>query len=146
MTRQQLSGIVKRRSLSITAHDREIHDTRRPTVIEVVPGHTYKLQNLKGAGTTTLRFYMDPVLHSGKSQEGPSTQEVLRACIARVKALDAEQPAVENADIIEHLRAAIRGFELRALRVKMERDPEGVEALAVSSQGHIFELVEDAND
>lgn len=108
---------------------------------ELVKGHLYSLQNLKGDGFTSLAFYMDPSLHQGQTCAGPSTQEVLRACIARVIALDAEQPALENEVILSHLRGALVQFELRAFRRALEKVAHP-ERLAVAPNSHVFFLAE----
>lgn len=110
---------------------------------EKILGHTYELDNLKSDGITELRFYRDPKLHDGRSQRGPSTQEVIRACIARVKALDEEAPAPENREILNSLRRAIIFFEVRALRRSLEKAVFGVETLSTGDDGHVFFLQDD---
>lgn len=107
---------------------------------ELIRGHSYMLDNLKDPGKTALEFYMDPDFHNGDHLKGPSTQEVLRACIARVKALDQEKPAPENKDIIHHLRQAIIGHEVRALRVALEQGDYDVEWLTTNENGHVFTI------
>lgn len=104
---------------------------------ELTKGHIYELDNLKTGGTTQLGFYMDPALHDGIGLHGPSTQEVIRACIARVIALDEEKPHPFNAQIIEHLRKSIALFEVRALLLHIE---EGfpIETLPTNTKGHIL--------
>lgn len=101
------------------------------------PGHTYELERLKGEGSEILRFYKDPEIHGGDGQSGPSTQEVIRACISRVQSLNKEKPWKGNERIIEHLRLALIGFECRALERAAEKG-EAVELLPVNSQGHVF--------
>lgn len=106
-------------------------------MIEVDSGHIYLLDNLKGEGYSELRFHKDAEIH-GMGQAGPSTQEVLRACIARVKHLHREQPHPVNDEIISHLRSAIIGFERRALERKLAKST--VEQINVGPDGHIFSL------
>lgn len=101
-----------------------------------IEGHEFALDNLKSAGASDLRFFMDPDLHGGRGHQGPSTQEVLRACISRVQSLHAEKPAPENDEIIKCLRRAILFFELRALRVKAES--VDIETLETWPNGHIW--------
>lgn len=108
---------------------------------EIIPGHLYELRNLKDVGTTELAFYMDPKLHDGMSQNGPSTQEVLRVCIARVKALDTEKPHPFNAQIIRHLRHAIALHECRAILRSVEKGAV-IEDLPVTPDGHIVDMKE----
>lgn len=103
---------------------------------EVDKGHVYALSNLKGPGETRLTFYKDEDIH-GLGQTGPSTQEVLRACIARTKALDSEQPWEGNARIIEHLRMAIVEFEYRALIRRVQKG-DSIEDLPTHPNGHII--------
>lgn len=107
-------------------------------MIELYPGHKFDLQNLHSDTFTTLQFYQDPELHNGEGKEGPSTQEVLRACIRRVQRLNDEKPWEGNAIIIRHLRCAIAGFEARAILRKIERDNFPIEELPVADNGHIF--------
>lgn len=87
---------------------------------EILPGHVYELDNLKSPHKTHLTFHMDPAIHK-HSLNGPSTQEVLRACIARVKHLDSEQPAQENPAILRALREAITLFELTGASLKRSK-------------------------
>ena len=103
---------------------------------EVIPGHIYELDNLKSEGRSELRFFMDPALH-GSGHPGPSTQEVIRACIARVVALDEEKPWAGNAVIIAHLRFALALFEVRALLRKVEKG-EPIEEISAGPDGHVF--------
>lgn len=102
------------------------------------PGHRYALANLVGGGETALQFYQDPELHDGRGADGPSCQEVLRAIIDRVQALDAERPWEGNATIINDLRHAIAGFEARALLRRVEKDGLAIERLPVASDGHLL--------
>jgi hypothetical protein len=104
---------------------------------ELVPGHRFALQNLKSRSETILQFYQDPDLHDGEGAAGPSTQEVIRACIKRVQELDREKRWVGNDDIVHHLRCAIAGFEARALIRQVEKDDLEIETLPVLSNGHI---------
>ncbi len=85
---------------------------------EIIHGHHYVLDDLKSPTTTDLYFYMDPALHNGQTQRGPSCQEVIRALIARVKALESEKSHPLNELILDHLRSSIILFETRALMLK----------------------------
>lgn len=100
------------------------------------PGHTYELDCLKDEGTILLGFYKDPEIHYGVHASGPSTQEVIRACIDRVQALDKEKPWPGNSEIIRHLRMALVGFEIRALERAVENN-EPVELWPVNARGHL---------
>jgi len=110
---------------------------------ELVKGHLYELDNLKLPGTTRLHFYLDGEIHNCSSFAGPSTQEVLRACISRVKRLNEEKPHELNDSIVDHLREAILLFECRANEIKNgERSVsfEGpIELAPVGSDGHIIQ-------
>lgn len=99
-------------------------------------GHCYELDNLKNEGVTILQFYKDPGLHNGKGASGPSTQEVIRACIERVQSLNEEKPWEGNNRIIRHLRMALIDFEIRALERAVEKG-EAVENYPVNERGHI---------
>lgn len=101
----------------------------------IKPGHRYELANLKTPGASTLQFYQDGRIH-GETVDGPSTQEVLRACIERVQSLDAEKPWSRNEEITAHLRRAILLFEIRALERKVERG-FAIERLPTGEDGHI---------
>lgn len=102
---------------------------------EIEDGHVYELDNLKEPGVTILHFHRDAAVH-GYGMAGPSTQEVLRACIARVMALDSEKPHPVNGPIIEHLRQAILLFEFRALEKKVANGLV-VENWPVGADGHL---------
>jgi hypothetical protein len=102
----------------------------------IIPGHLYELDNLKGEGTTRFRFYMDPEIHDGMSLDGPSSQEVIRMLIDRVKHLHSEKEWDGNHDIIQGLRTALAGFEARALLRKVEKSLD-IEDLPVGEDGHI---------
>jgi hypothetical protein len=104
---------------------------------ELIVGHSYSLDNLKDPGETVLTFYMDPALHDGEHHSGPSTQEVIRACIARTQALHQEKPHPFNALIIEHLRKSLAYFEMRALLLHIEKG-FSIEKLPTNSEGHIL--------
>jgi hypothetical protein len=106
-------------------------------VREIVKGHRYAMTNLKTGGESILQFHQDPELHGGVSADGPSTQEVIRVCIARVNALDDEKPWSGNADIIMHLRCALAGFEARAIIRRSEKGELEIEKLPVLDDGHI---------
>lgn len=100
------------------------------------PGHRYQLQNLKAGTTSVLQFHQDGAIHGGRTLDGPSTQEVLRACADRVKHLESEKHWPRNAELLAHLRASILLFEIRALEIKVERGLE-IETLPVDEDGHI---------
>ena len=102
----------------------------------LVPGHRYALKNLKGPGETILQFFQDPDLHDGERCEGPSSQEVIRALIDRVRSLDEEKRWAGNDAIVSHLRQAFAGFEARAL---LQKAAKGVplESFEVDQDGHL---------
>lgn len=100
------------------------------------PGHRYELDNLKDETISILQFYKDPELHEGEGAAGPSTQEVIRACINRVQSLNIEKPWKGNEEIIFHLRMALIGFEARALKSDVEKNVP-VELYPVNERGHI---------
>ncbi|HSW91776.1 MAG TPA: hypothetical protein VLG09_03970 [Candidatus Saccharimonadales bacterium] len=102
----------------------------------LVPGHHYLLDNLKQDGETELQFYQDGFIHD-RTIAGPSTQEVLRACIDRVNELDKEKPWELNYEIIHHLRMAIALFEMRALYYKVEKGWQ-IENTPCGEDGHIW--------
>lgn len=104
-------------------------------MIVLDPGHAYRLDDLKSDSTTDFRFYKDEKLH-GNGHTGPSTQEVQRMIIDRVKFLDSEQPWRGNQQIIEHGRAIIALFEARALEQKVHKGLE-VELMPVGKDGHL---------
>lgn len=86
-------------------------------MITIDVGHCYALDHLDGQGDVELRF----VKREGRKYPGnvghyPGTnlQEVLRACIDRVKYLDHQVQCRENLQIIYNLRDCLRLLEERA--------------------------------
>ena len=104
---------------------------------ELFPGHRFALQNLNTPGETILQFYQDPEIH-GMGAEGPSTQEVMRAVIARVRKLDDERPWPGNAEIMSRAQEIIALFEMRALWYKVVRGEIAIENLPVGPDGHLI--------
>ncbi len=100
-------------------------------------GHRYALANLESDGETVLQFMKDPALHDGEGAEGPSCQEVMRAVLDRVKALDTEKADIENTLILYHGRMMIAAFEARALRRRVEKDGLAIELCSVAADGHL---------
>ena len=83
------------------------------------PGHLYALNILDGEGVEVLRFVKregSDYPGNADAYAGTNLQEVLRACIDRVKYLNAQISDPSNALVIEHLREAIRLLEERAAR------------------------------
>lgn len=92
------------------------------------PGHTFALDWLDGSVTTvrpstgvpavnTLTFVKrEGERYPGNVGHYPGTnlQEVLRACISRVKYLDKQLPHEGNMEVLFHLRKAMMELELRA--------------------------------
>lgn len=98
-------------------------------------GHVYELDDLKSSTKTRFQFHMDPAIH-GKALDGPSSQEVLRMVIQRVKHLNAEQEWEGNDEILFHLRSAITLFECRAMMKKAEGSFP-IEDAPLDQDGHI---------
>ena len=105
---------------------------------ELDKGHLYLLDNLLSEGSTELRFFKDPALHGGEGYAGTYCQEVIRAIIARVEALDEELHWEGNAAIIKNLRLALAGFEARALIRRVVKENMPIEKLAVDNDGHLL--------
>lgn len=101
------------------------------------PGSTYELANLKGDGTSLFRFYKDPEIH-GSGHAGPSTQEVMRVVIDRIKTLESEKPHWVNEMLIQRGREMIALFEVRALVEKVVKGRLDIESLPVGADGHII--------
>ena len=104
----------------------------------VKAGHLYALKCLKSWKEVYLQFHQDGAIHGGETIDGPSTQEVIRVCIDRVRYLDSEIPWVGNADIIRHLQCAISGFEARAILRQTEKGQLKIEELPLGDNGHII--------
>jgi hypothetical protein len=90
-------------------------------------GHKYALVHLDGSGEEILTF----VKREGPgfpgnvgSYPGTNLQEVLRACIDRVKYLDGQVPSFHNKRILSHLRDCLRLLEERAAD-RHGRDKDG---------------------
>jgi len=82
-------------------------------------GHAYALRMLDSPRECLLRF----VKRAGEGYPGnvgfyPGTnlQEVLRACIDRVKYLDSQIPDPTNLVLVDHLRSSLKLLEMRAAR------------------------------
>lgn len=103
----------------------------------LVPGHRYELTNLKANGSSILQFHQDGFIH-GETIDGPSTQEVIRACIDRVKELDKEKHWDRNHEIIQHGKMMIAEFEMRALYYKVLKGGFAIENMPVEEDGHIW--------
>lgn len=81
------------------------------------PGHAYQLNHLDGTAHTELVFVKrDGAGYPGNvgHHEGTNLQEVLRACIDRVKYLDNQIHDDENDNVLFYLRHAISHLEARA--------------------------------
>lgn len=87
------------------------------------PGHFYLLNNLDDNGQTLLRFVKrmgDAYPGNTSAYAGTTTQEVLRALIDRIKYVDNQHAWPENQEVIDHLRIALVGLEMRAARARNE--------------------------
>lgn len=107
---------------------------------ELYKGHKFSLRHLDGNGETELQFVQRAPLHQPK--EGVTNQEVLRAIIARVKALNEEVPWEGNKQILYHLRMAIALHESRAIERHIEKYGLEVERVVLDEDGH-FKLVQE---
>jgi len=87
-------------------------------MVVIDDGHKYKLKNNgvnMGSSSSELTFFKDEDIH-GTGYDGTTVQEVLRACIDRVKYIDANCPddTIKKTDaILHHLRSALCEFEIR---------------------------------
>lgn len=85
------------------------------------PGHLYHLDVLDGPPEShvVLRFVKR---HGSKypgntnAYAGTNLQEVIRACIARIKYLNSQIPCEENTDILNNLRLCLWALESRAAK------------------------------
>jgi hypothetical protein len=80
-------------------------------------GHAYSVDNYDGDWPQTIVF----VKREGKGypfnaghHPGTNCQEVIRALIDRVEYLQRQESCAANTSILNHLRLALRDFELRA--------------------------------
>jgi hypothetical protein len=110
------------------------------------PGHMYLLDSIDGTAVhDTLQF----VKREGEGYPGnvghyPGTilQDVLRACIDRVKYVDNQIHSDHNDLVLWYLRAALHKLESRAAErhgKKLTCSPENIEYLPVGSNGHLLE-------
>jgi hypothetical protein len=116
--------------------------------MEVIdPGHFYALASLDGNDEVEwLQF----VKREGEGYPGnvghhPGTiiQEVLRACIDRVKYVDNQIPDERNRPVIDSLRTALYYLEVRAAERHGKKLPEDlnfhkIEELPVGKNGHFL--------
>jgi len=112
----------------------------------VDPGHRYKLTTIDGDIDQILQF----VKREGEGYPGnfghyPGTiiQEVLRACIDRVKYVNNQIPDTRNQPVIDSLRTALYYLELRAAERHGKKLPESLnfhelELLPVGKNGHLL--------
>lgn len=88
-------------------------------------GHIYELSSYDGEIYQTLQFMKregSNYPYNTSSYPGTNCQEVIKVLIDRTKYLDLQKPAPENQIILNGLRNALLGFELRAAR-RHERAP-----------------------
>jgi len=107
----------------------------------IVPGHHYELDDLKASTKYQLMFYCDGTINPEYGDSpGPSSQEVIRALIDRQLFLNVQAPCAENITIIQHLREALKQYEIRAFRRTVEKIAD-IEGWETNAKGHIFELI-----
>ncbi len=83
---------------------------------EIDPGHLYELDELDGGEGTSLRFVKrEGERYPGNmsSYTGTTTQEVLRALIARMEYVDGQEGHPRNGMVVRHLRLALYQLETR---------------------------------
>jgi hypothetical protein len=102
------------------------------------PGYRYALAPVNSASkrTQVLRFHKDGKLTGEPSQQGCSTQEVIRAAIDSVKHAHSLLPHPNNVLIVRHLRRALTLHESRHLDQLVLADTP-VELLPVQKNGYI---------
>ena len=109
------------------------------------PGHKYELQTIDGNESSVLTF----VKREGKGYpgnvghySGTIIQEVLRACIDRLKYVDAQIPDNNNPIVIHDLRTALYHLEIRAANRHGKSMPfvdvTEIENLPVGQNGHLL--------
>lgn len=112
----------------------------------LAPGHKYELSVTKasgwstGTGTDEFQFLQEPTAANPDRSpiDGPTCQEVIRMLINRVGFLNVELPWEGNARIIEHLRAALLEFEIRAMQRKLEKGQIAPELIKIDDDGHFL--------
>lgn len=98
-------------------------------------GHRYVLTHRGGRGSSLLHFVnREP----GQEEDGPLTQEALRALIDRTAYCHACLPSEHNAAIIYHLRMALAHHEARALVRKAHKGLYKPEEIVVGADGHFI--------
>ncbi len=114
------------------------------------PGHAFELDCLSGINgeqcseTRTLHFVKregDNYPGNVRSYSGPTTQEVMRALIARTQYVGQQQYFPENEMVIGLLRQALWLLEVRAARVREQTltvPAEGIEDVTTCDVcGHV---------
>ena len=86
-------------------------------------GYKFELINLRSVGCQILQFFK-PGSKNHEDVAGCSTEEVIRACISRVKFLGHQKNCPSNTEVIYHLRMAIYKLESQTIERKIE---EGLE-------------------
>lgn len=120
-------------------------------MIEVDPGHVYELDTYDATvdgATETLVFVKrcdPPEKYPGNENAHPGTnlQEVLRACVARVKYLNQQIPDSSNALVLDALRRAIFYLEVRAAR-RHRRSTDTLGLVKIDEHAYVTARVEDA--
>lgn len=96
---------------------------------EIDAGHVFQLRKLdvpepKEDGVCCPVSFLTFVKREGEKypgnvghHPGTTTQEVIRALIARTKYVDKQNPAIENQTVLAGLEAAILALEVRAARL-----------------------------
>lgn len=110
------------------------------------PGHRYVVENIDGNGTQIIQFVKRRGTNGGllpnvEMVEGIQSQELLRVLIDRTIYLHKEQAWHENVDVINHLRDALRLYEIRAAHRLIEKTSMP-ELVPTNDHGHIVELCE----
>lgn len=73
-------------------------------------GYRYELESPKGGKVQTIQFIQNELNEDGSSnvsQDGITTEEVLRVLIDRMKHLNKHLPLDENKDCLLHLQKAL---------------------------------------
>lgn len=104
----------------------------------IIPGHRYRLDNLKDSGSQILSFRNDGVETPGVTHSGTYNQEALRVLIDRVQVLDKQLKWEGNKEITYHLRVAIALHEARAIIRKAEKATMVIETYPCGTDGHLI--------
>lgn len=113
----------------------------------LTPGHRYVVHHVGDDGDQIIQFVQRRDIHGEpfsthphfkKETPGILSQELIRVLIDRTLYLNAEEPCLEDVEIVKHLRDALTLYEARAARKNIEKIVKVEEAEVCDECHHIL--------